>query len=237
MPDPLAIPNHIAIIMDGNGRWAKSRGLPRTAGHQRGASAVERTVEGCIQLGVRYLTLYAFSEENWKRPEKEVSALMRLLELFLNKHLKNMLKRDIRLRTIGRTEQLPLRVKTMLDETVEKTKGNRGITLNLALSYGGREELVDATRNIAEKVAAGQLSPEEITNDSIQQHLYAPDIPDPDLLIRTSGEIRLSNFLLWQLSYTEMVLIKKFWPEFKISDLEEAIHIYQTRHRRYGAIS
>ena len=125
----------------------------------------------------------------------------------------------------------------MLDETVEKTKGNRGITLNLALSYGGREELVDATRKIAEKVAAGQLSPEEITNDSIQQHLYAPDIPDPDLLIRTSGEIRLSNFLLWQLSYTEMVLIKKFWPEFKISDLEEAIHIYQTRHRRYGAIS
>ena len=237
MPDDTIAPNHIAIIMDGNGRWAKSRGLPRTAGHKKGADSVERTVDACIKLGVNYLTLYAFSSENWKRPEKEVSALMGLLTLFLKKHLKTMAKRGIKLRTIGRIDYLPVKVRKILLDAIEDTKDNVGLTLTLALSYGGREELVDATRKIAAKVASGELAPEDIDSSCMQEHLYAPDIPDPDLLIRTSGEIRLSNFLLWQLSYTEMVLIEKYWPEFLASDLHEAIVTYQKRHRRYGAVS
>ncbi len=231
------VPKHIAIIMDGNGRWAKSRGLPRTAGHKKGADAVERAADACMNLGVDYLTLYAFSAENWKRPETEVSALMGLLSLFLKGKASQMQKHNIRLRSIGRTEQLPEKVRETLLEAVENCKDNTGLTLTLALSYGGREEIVDATKKIAQQVAAGELSIEDIDNTTLQNNLYAPDLPDPDLLIRTSGEIRLSNFLLWQLSYTEMVLVEKFWPEFQESDVADAIAIFNKRHRRFGAVS
>jgi len=237
MPEQTSIPTHIAIIMDGNGRWAKSRGLPRTAGHKKGAETVEEVLETCSHLGVKYLTLYAFSAENWQRPAIEVNALMGLLQIFLKRKINKLQKNDVRLRTIGRTEQLPSAAKKILEKSIEATAENKGITLNLALSYGGREEIIDATRQIAHKVANGELDPETIDHDCIQKHLYAPDIPDPDLLIRTSGEIRLSNFLLWQLSYTEMVLIEKFWPEFEGNDLEKAVEIYQSRHRRYGTVS
>jgi undecaprenyl diphosphate synthase len=231
------IPKHIAIIMDGNGRWAKNRGLPRTAGHNRGAEVVDEVVDACQEIGVDYLTLYAFSAENWKRPKAEVSALMLLLGVFLKRKFKKMIARNVRLKTIGRTEELPPKLKDYLLDTIERTKQNTGITLTLALSYGGREEIVDATKKIAKQVAAGLLSPEEISKETIQNNLYSPETPDPDLLIRTSGEIRLSNFLLWQLSYTEMVLIDKFWPEFSKEDVYEAVTAYQGRHRRFGAIS
>jgi len=230
-------PEHLAIIMDGNGRWAKKRGLPRTAGHKKGADTVDDVVTACVDIGVNYLTLYAFSSENWKRPETEVSALMGLLGLFLKNKFRKMQKKNIRLRTIGRTELLPDAVKKQLLSAINDTQDNTGLTLTLALSYGGREELVDTTKKIAAQIANGSLKPEDITNDTIQQNLYAPDIPDPDLLVRTSGEIRLSNFLLWQLSYTEMVLIDKFWPEIQQEDIYSAIQTYQGRHRRFGAIS
>lgn len=237
MSEKPSVPKHIAIIMDGNGRWAKSKGLPRTAGHKKGADSVENAIDAGIQLGVDYITLYAFSVENWKRPETEVSALMGLLSLFLKKKFSVLKEKNVRLRAIGRIDQLPLQIKKLLVETIEKTKNNTGITMTLALSYGGREELVDAMKKIALKVSKGEINPEQINNETIQSHLYAPDTPDPDLLIRTSGEIRLSNFMLWQLSYTEMVLTKKYWPEFSQEDLFEAVEIYQQRHRRFGEVT
>jgi len=237
MSQTSSIPKHIAIIMDGNGRWAKQRNLPRTAGHKSGADAVERTVEACAELGVEFVTLYAFSAENWKRPKAEIAALMLLLDLFLGRKLKVLQRENIRLRTIGRTQLLPANVQSKLEETIEKTKDNTGLTLTLALSYGGREEIIDAAKEIAAQCLSGKLTPDEIDHNVIQNNLYAPDIPDPDLLIRTSGEIRLSNFLLWQLSYTEMVLIDKFWPDFDKEDVIKAIETYQTRHRRFGEVS
>ncbi len=227
---------HIAIIMDGNGRWAESKGLPRTAGHKKGAESVEEAIDAGIEMGVDYITLYAFSVENWKRPETEVSALMGLLSIFLKRKLSSLTKKNVRLRAIGRIEQLPIQIRKLLVETVEKTKHNTGITMTLALSYGGREELVDAMKKIALKVADGKINPDEIDNETVKSHLYAPDIPDPDLLIRTSGEIRLSNFMLWQLSYTEMVLTKKYWPEFNKQDLFDAVEVYEKRHRRFGEV-
>ncbi len=232
----LTAPEHIAIIMDGNGRWAKQRGLPRIAGHRAGAESVRRTVEACKNLGVKYLTLYAFSAENWKRPESEVKALMQLLERFLKEKTKEMMKQNVRLNAIGRTDMLPDKTRAQLDKAIATTANNTALTLNLALSYGSREEIVDATRAIAQKVAAGEISIDTIDNSTISNHLYTADQPDPDLLIRTSGELRLSNFLLWQLSYSEIVILDKFWPDFAESDLYDAVTHFHSRQRRFGAI-
>ena len=232
----LTAPEHIAIIMDGNGRWAKQRGLPRIAGHRAGAESVRRTVEACKNLGVKYLTLYAFSSENWKRPESEVKALMQLLERFLKEKTKEMLKQNVRLNAIGRTDMLPAKTRAQLDKAIATTANNTALTVNLALSYGSREEIVDATKAIAQKVAAGEISIDAIDNSTISDHLYTSDQPDPDLLIRTSGELRLSNFLLWQLSYSEIVILDKFWPDFAESDLYDAVTHFHSRQRRFGAI-
>ncbi|MEO1858141.1 MAG: isoprenyl transferase [Rubritalea sp.] len=232
----LSAPKHIAIIMDGNGRWANQRGLPRIAGHRAGAESVRRTVEGCKNLGIKHLTLYAFSSENWKRPESEIKALMQLLERFLKEKTKEMMAHNVRLNAIGRTDMLPKKTCAQLNKAIEKTANNTALTLNLALSYGSREEIVDAAKLIAEKVAAGKLSVDDIDNSTISSHLYTAGQPDPDLLIRTSGEFRLSNFLLWQLSYSEIVILDKFWPDFAESDLYDAVTHFHSRQRRFGAI-
>ncbi|MEJ6699888.1 MAG: isoprenyl transferase [Akkermansiaceae bacterium] len=230
------IPNHIAIIMDGNGRWANARGLPRAEGHRAGAEAVREAVETCRQLGVNYLTLYAFSSENWSRPKKEVDALMKLLERFLREKLPELLKQNVRFHTIGRPEQLPEKCRKQIDNAIEHTKHNTGLNLVLALSYGSREEITDAARSIAIKVAAGEIDPADIDDKLFAQHLYTAEFPDPDLLIRTSGELRISNFLLWQISYSEIVISPKNWPDFRNSDLREAVEEYARRHRRFGTV-
>lgn len=230
------VPEHIAVIMDGNGRWAKQRGLPRAAGHRAGAESVRRSVEACKRIGVRHLTLYAFSSENWKRPESEIKSLMTLLQRFLKEKTKEMMKQNVRLQAIGRIDMLPAQTQKQLQESIEKTANNTELTLTLALSYGSREEIVDATKAIARKVAAGELSPEQIDNQTFANHLYTAELPDPDLLIRTSGELRLSNFLLWQLSYAEIVVLNKFWPDFGESDLFEAVETFGRRQRRFGAV-
>ncbi len=235
-PDTLKVPEHVAIIMDGNGRWAKNRGLPRAAGHRAGADSVREIVRSCDKLGIKYLTLYAFSSENWNRPEKEVTMLMGLLEKFLKDKLPEMLEDNVRLRAIGRLDMLPAHVRAELDNAIEKTSKNTAVTMTLALSYGGREEIVDAAKSIAEAVNKGELSTDQITNDLFSSHLYTSDIPDPDLLIRTSGEVRLSNFLLWQLSYAEIVITSKNWPEFRHDELVTALEEYSRRDRRFGKV-
>ena len=229
-------PRHIAVIMDGNGRWAQSRGLPRKAGHRAGAESVREAVDACLDLGVEFITLYAFSSENWSRPEKEVATLMSLLEQFLKTKGKEFMKKNVRLRTIGRIDRLPDSCRAQLDKVISETADNTALTVILALSYGSREELVDSTRRIATKVAAGQLSPDDINNDTIAQHLDTADFPDPDLLIRTSGELRLSNFLLWQLSYAEFFISPNNWPDFGKNDFREAVAEYARRHRRFGRV-
>ncbi len=198
LPD---IPKHIAIIMDGNGRWAKMHGLPRAQGHRAGAESVREAIDACKELGVEYLTLYAFSSENWNRPEAEVSGLMLLLETFLTSKLDDLMKQNVRLNAIGQLERLPASTLAILQGVIEQTANNNSLTLTLAISYGSREEITFATKKIAEKIKAGILQPEEITNEIFAQHLYTAEIPDPDLLIRTSGEMRVSNFLLWQISF------------------------------------
>ena len=233
---PNEVPAHIAIIMDGNGRWAKSRGLPRKAGHRAGAETVREAVDVCLDLGVDYLTLYAFSSENWNRPPNEIDALMKLLEQFLKSKTKEFRKKNVRLLTIGQTYRLPAPCRNQLEKVIAETADNTALTVVLALSYGSREEITDATRRIAEKVKAGQIDPAEITTNTIASHLDTHNIPDPELLIRTSGELRLSNFLLWQLSYTEFYITKKNWPEFSKSDFHEAIENYSRRNRRFGRI-
>ncbi len=229
-------PRHIAIIMDGNGRWAKERGLPRLEGHRAGADSVREITEGCIELGVQYLTLYAFSSENWSRPKTEVTALMTLLDRFLKEKAKDMDKRNIRLLSIGQTDRLPAKTQKLLETIKARTAGNTALNLVLALSYGSREEIVSAARTIATDAVAGKISPEQIDCKLFASHLQTADIPDPDLLIRTSGEMRVSNFLLWQISYAEMVILKKFWPDFRKSDLIDSVREYQRRHRRFGAL-
>ena len=229
-------PKHIAIIMDGNGRWAQQRGLPRIAGHRAGAEAVRRTVDACIKAGVETITLYAFSSENWSRPESEVKALMQLLDRFLKEKTKEMIKQKVRLQAIGQLDKLPAKTLERLEQAIEATAHNTALTVNLALSYSGRVELTDATRAIATKVAQGTLAPEEITAETISSHLYTSELPDPELLIRTSGEFRLSNFLLWQLSYTEIVIFNKYWPDFDESDIRKAIEQYHARDRRFGSV-
>jgi len=229
-------PRHIAIIMDGNGRWANARGLPRAEGHRAGAESVREAVETCRRIGVDYLTLYAFSSENWSRPKKEVDALMKLLERFLREKLPEMLKQNVRLHAIGRLQMLPDKCRKQIDRAIASTRDNTGLNLVLALSYGSREEITDATRSIAIKVASGELSPDQIDNELFANHLSTAGIPDPDLLIRTSGESRISNFLLWQISYAEIVISPKNWPDFRNADLREAVEEYARRHRRFGKV-
>lgn len=231
------IPNHIAIIMDGNGRWAKKKGLPRVAGHKRGVDTVREIVEACAQIGVRYLTLYTFSTENWKRPKEEVSTLMRLLLKSLKDRVKELNKNDIRLTTIGDINKLPVEVQRQLLTDIERTKNNKKMVLNLALSYSGRWELIKAMKSVAEAVTAGEISSDDITEETISDHLTTKNIPDPELLIRTSGEFRVSNFLLWQIAYTEFVITDVYWPDFKREHLYDAILQFQKRERRFGKVS
>lgn len=232
----LKIPEHLAIIMDGNGRWAKKRGLPRVAGHRAGADSVREIVESCHQLGVRFLTLYAFSSENWSRPQKEVDALMDLLEKFLKEKTPEMMEDNVKLTAIGRLDKLPSNVRAELDRSMSATSKNTGVTMNLALSYGGREEIVDAAKQLIRKAAAGEISADDVDNDVFSAQMYTAEMPDPCLLIRTSGEVRLSNFLLWQLSYAEIVITDKFWPDFGHDALVDALREYTKRDRRFGKL-
>jgi undecaprenyl diphosphate synthase len=236
MGSPPEIPRHIAVIMDGNGRWAKERGLPRRDGHRAGAESVREVMEACIELGVEYLTLYAFSSENWSRPASEVEALMGLLDRFLDEKAKDLDKQNVRLLAIGQIDRLPQKTRDKLARITAHTANHTALTLVLALSYGAREEIVAAARSLAEEAIAGKISPAEIDNERFASHLQTAGIPDPDLLVRTSGEMRVSNFLLWQISYAEIVIVKKFWPDFRQTDLFETVEEYKRRHRRFGAL-
>ena len=236
LDDLTAIPRHIAIIMDGNGRWAKDRGLPRTEGHRKGAESVRAMTEGCKELGVEYLTLYAFSSENWKRPKREVDALMKLLELYLRRETAELMSKNIRLQAIGRLHDLPDSCQRELHRAIEATAGNTSMTLILALSYGGREEIIDGVRSLIDSVEKGHLDKAMIDNEVFSKHLYTRYYPDPDLLIRTSGELRLSNFLLWQLSYTEFYITDVLWPDFDKEQLRNAVRNYGNRQRRFGGV-
>jgi undecaprenyl diphosphate synthase len=231
------IPKHIAVIMDGNGRWAKKQGKLRIFGHENGVKAVRDTVEACAEIGVEYLTLYAFSTENWNRPKFEINALMTLLVSTINKETKTLMDNNIRLATIGDTDSLPSKCKKELLEAIEKTKNNSRMTLVLALSYSSKWEITKAITKIAEHVKLGQLATEQITEDTINQYLATAGIPDPELLIRTSGEHRISNFLLWQIAYSELYFTEKLWPDFRREDLYEAIASFQQRERRFGKTS
>ena len=232
-----SVPRHVAVIMDGNGRWAESRGLPRKAGHRAGAESVRQAADACLEAGVEYLTLYAFSSENWNRPPKEIAALMALLEQFLKSKAKEFGEQNVRLRTIGRTHLLPPSCREQLAKVITETANNTALTIILALSYGSREEIADATRRIALKVQNGELTPDEIDPEMVSAHLDTAEFPDPDFLIRTSGELRLSNFLLWQLSYAEFLISPKNWPDFRKEDFREALEIYSRRQRRFGRVS
>jgi len=231
------IPRHIAIIMDGNGRWAKKRGLPRIAGHTEGVESVRDTVEACGQLGVQYLTLYAFSTENWKRPQEEVSLLMRLLLKALKDETDRLHTNNVRIQAVGEIAALPQEVQNELLEDIQKTKDNTGLTLVLALSYSGRWDLTRAVKRIVHAAAERRISEQEISESLVASFLSTAGIPDPDLLIRTSGEFRISNFLLWQLAYTEISITTKYWPGFRRDELYAAIRDYQKRERRFGMVS
>jgi undecaprenyl diphosphate synthase len=236
--DPSRLPAHIAIIMDGNGRWAGRRHLPRVAGHKAGIGPVRSTVEACARLGLKVLTLYAFSVENWKRPRSEVETLWRLLRFYLKQELPNLQKNDIRLQAIGRLEALPPQVRRELDSVVDATSENRGLLVNLAINYGGRAEIVDAVNAILEMARAdGRLDSLKLDEELISSTLYTSACPDPDLLIRTSGEMRISNFLLWQIAYAELYVTETLWPDFTRTDLLQAVLEYQKRDRRYGGLS
>ena len=236
VPDFPTIPRHIAVIMDGNGRWAKERGLPRREGHRAGTESVREIMEACKELGVEYLTLFAFSSENWSRPAAEVHALMTLLERFLREKAKDLDTQNVRLLAIGQLERLPAKTRSLLDSIIARTANHSAMTMVLALSYGAREEIVAAARSLAADAASGRLLPDAIDAALFSSRLQTTGIPDPDLLIRTSGEMRISNFLLWQISYAEIVIVKKNWPDFRQGDLFEAVEEYQRRHRRFGAL-
>ena len=232
--DPARVPKHIAIIMDGNGRWAKRRHLPRIAGHRKGIGAVRQAVEACVEAGVSYLTLYAFSVENWKRPHTEVKLLMGLLRQYLKKEINELNRRNIRLEVIGRIQELPEPVVRDLQNALDQTRHNTGLHLILALNYGGRAELVDAVQKLLDR--ARQNGSITVDESMLSHHLYTRDLPDPDLLIRTSGELRLSNFLLWQVAYAELWVTETLWPDFTQKDLFRAIIDFQKRERRYGGL-
>jgi undecaprenyl diphosphate synthase len=230
------IPRHVAVIMDGNGRWAKERGLPRREGHRAGAESVREAIEACTELKIDYLTLYAFSSENWNRPKTEVKALMALLERFLKDKTEELQEKNVRLQAIGRLHDLPKGPLDQLHKTIEATSNNSGLTLVLALSYGAREEIIDGVKSILRHVRDGHLDEAMIDPDVFSKHLYTRYYPDPDLLIRTSGEMRLSNFLLWQISYSEMYIADKLWPDFRKADFHDAVAAYSNRDRRFGAL-
>ena len=230
-------PKHLAIIMDGNGRWAKKQGLLRAYGHEKGVQTVRQVVEYCVEHRIPYLTLFAFSTENWKRPALEVKALMELLVKFLKKEVDNLHKNNVRLKTIGNLDRFPLKPREALLASIDKLKNNTGLTLTLALNYGAREEILTAIKEIAAKVKEGTLIANTITETTLQKHLYTYDLPDVDLLIRTSGEERISNFLLWQIAYAELYFTEVLWPDFTKKHLEEALSNYQNRERRFGKTS
>jgi undecaprenyl diphosphate synthase len=232
-----SIPEHIAIIMDGNGRWAKNKNLPRAAGHRKGVETVRIMVQASINLGVKYLTLYTFSTENWKRPQKEVSMLMRLMVKSLQNETNELNENNVKITTIGNVEILPEIVKKELDQAKEITKNNSGLILNLALSYSGRWELVEATKKIAEDYSNKKITKKEISEELISKYLTTAEFPDPDLMIRSGGEHRVSNFLIWQIAYSELFVSNILWPDFKCRHLIEAIEDYQKRERRFGLIS
>ena len=234
--DPGRLPRHVAIIMDGNGRWARERGKPRIIGHRAGIESVRDVVKACSQIGIGYLTLYTFSRENWRRPRREVKGLMSMLGDLLKREIRELDENDVRVRAIGRVHDLPQSVRKELSRAYERTKDNKGLVLILALSYGGRDEIVDAASKAARKAMSGGLVPEEIDEETFSRFLYAPDIPDPDLLIRTSGELRVSNFLLWQIAYSEIWVTDVLWPDFTREQLFAALRSYQSRERRFGGL-
>ena len=231
------LPKHIAIIMDGNGRWAKRRNQPRVFGHRQGAKSVRKVVEGAVRLGVNNLTLYAFSTENWNRPKHEIKTLMKLLVSALKNELELMMKNNIRLNAIGHTDMMPNNVQQELQEVLDETKENTGLVLTLALSYGARQEILRAVQEISYKVKNNIISVENVDDNIINKHLYTQNLPDVDLLIRTSGEVRISNFLLWQIAYAELYFTEEFWPDFNETSLHKAIADYQKRERRFGKTS
>ncbi len=235
--NPDKLPAHIAIIMDGNGRWAKQKGFMRVSGHEEGTKAVRDVVEGAAEIGVKNLTLYAFSTENWNRPKLEVDTLMRLLVNSLKKEIKTLEDNNIRLNSIGNISNLPKKARKELDEVIKKTADNKRMTLTLALSYGSREEITHCFRELMNKVKSGELSEDAVDESLINEHLYTRNLPDVDLMIRTSGEQRISNFLLWQIAYAELYFTKILWPDFRRNDLFEAIYNYQNRERRFGKTS
>lgn len=230
------IPKHIAIIMDGNGRWAKERGLPRTAGHRRGIDRIKEIVRTANDLGVKFITFFAFSTENWKRPKVEVEMLMHSLDNFLKNQLNELHKNNIRLIIIGEKDPIPLYLRKSIKKAQESTQDNTGLTVIFALNYGSRQEIINAAKRFAKEVTLGRQNPDNLDQRIFSRFLYTAEIPDPDLLIRTSGEMRISNFLLWQISYAELYFPKKYWPEFGRKDLEKAIEEYQKRERRFGGI-
>jgi undecaprenyl diphosphate synthase len=232
--DPKRLPRHVAIIMDGNGRWARARGLPRIEGHRRGKDAVRAVVETARRLGIPFLSLYAFSSENWNRPQEEVDALMGLLRRYLASELRKMMRNQVRLLAIGNLERLPRSVQEALRRNVEATRHNTGMTVVLAVSYGGREEIASAMRAMAREVRRGNLEPDDIDENVISSHLSTAGVPDPDLLIRTSGEMRVSNFLLWQIAYSELLVTPTLWPDFGEAEFVAALSHYQGRERRFG---
>jgi len=231
------IPDHIAIIMDGNGRWARERSLPRIAGHREGINSVREITRLCGEIGVKHLTLYTFSTENWQRPKAEVSALMTLLLKTINKEVKELHKNNVKFTVIGDLEMLPGSTRKGLQDGIDLTQDNEGLNLSLALNYGSRQEMIDAIQSLASKVQSGEMEPDEINEAIFSDALYTKGIPDPDLLIRTSGECRLSNFLLWQSAYTEIFITDTYWPEFREEQLMDAITVYQLRERRFGKVS
>ena len=231
------VPNHIAIIMDGNGRWAKARGMPRATGHERGVEALRRTVEGSADIGIRYLTVYSFSTENWRRPASEVNALFGLLKLFIQKDLSRLKNEGVKIRVIGRREGLPDDIAELVAKAERETSENNHFFLNIAFNYGGREELSRAVKRLAQDVERGELAASDVTEDVLESYLDTAGMPDPDLLIRTSGEYRLSNFLLWQAAYSELVFFDVLWPDFDQVWLMKAVEIYRDRERRFGAVT
>jgi len=237
MQDSLKIPKHIAFIMDGNGRWAKQRGLNRTAGHREGVKRVKEIIRGSGQLGIEVVTFFAFSTENWSRPKNEVTILMRYLDNFLGKEINELHKNNMRFMVIGRGDPVPKYLQAKIKKAQEKTIGNTGLKVVLAINYGGRQEIMDAARQFAKDVSAGKVGIDDLEEKLFSSYFYTAGIPDPDLLIRTSEEMRISNFLLWQLSYSEFYFPKKYWPDFGINDLKEAIKEYQKRERRFGGLN
>ncbi len=234
--EPSKLPEHIAVIMDGNGRWARKRAMNRIKGHEEGTESVRVIVRTCRRIGIKWLTLYAFSEENWKRPEHEIKALMGILRRFLKSELAEMLENGIRFQTIGNVDRLPADIREIIAETVEKTSGNNNMVLTLALSYGSRQEIARAVRKIGEDIESGRLRAKDISEEHIKNSMYTSGMPDPDLLIRTSGEYRVSNFLLWQIAYSEIYITRTLWPDFREEEFLRAVEDYQGRERRFGGV-